>query len=62
MFDKHKMKLEPPGMVPKRVPIIEAFAGLPDEWGEDTLPLIQSRLKESGQKVVVLDDDPTGAE
>ncbi len=49
-------------MVPKRVPIIEAFAGLPDEWGEDTLPLIQSQLKESGQKVVVLDDDPTGAQ
>ncbi len=49
-------------MVPKRVPITEAFAGLPEEWGEDTLPLIQSQLKESGQKVVVLDDDPTGAQ
>ena len=49
-------------MVPKRVSITEAFAGLPDEWGEDILPLIQSRLKESGQKVVVLDDDPTGAQ
>ena len=49
-------------MVPKRVPIIEAFARLPDEWGEDILPLIRSRLKESGQKVVVLDDDPTGAQ
>ena len=36
-------------MVPKRVPIIEAFAGLPDEWTEDTLPLIQAGLKEPGQ-------------
>ena len=38
------------------------LASLPPEWPHDVLPEIQRRLRESGQKVVVLDDDPTGTQ
>jgi uncharacterized protein YgbK (DUF1537 family) len=40
----------------------EALAALPPEWPHDVLPEIQRRLAESKQKVVVLDDDPTGTQ
>lgn len=40
----------------------DALAGLPPEWPDDVLPEIQRRLRDSGQKVVVLDDDPTGTQ
>lgn len=33
---------------------------LPPEWPVDLLPLIRAKVKESGIKVVALDDDPTG--
>ena len=33
---------------------------LPPEWPEDLMPAIQRMVAESGTKIVVLDDDPTG--
>ena len=38
------------------------LASLPPEWPRDVLPEIQRRLAESKQKVIVLDDDPTGTQ
>jgi uncharacterized protein YgbK (DUF1537 family) len=38
------------------------LTGLPPEWPEDLLADIQARIKASGRKVVVLDDDPTGTQ
>ncbi len=38
------------------------FSRLPVEWGEDLIPQIQRALREAQQKVVVLDDDPTGTQ
>jgi uncharacterized protein YgbK (DUF1537 family) len=35
---------------------------LPPEWPDDLLPEIQATIKESGTKIVVLDDDPTGTQ
>ena len=35
---------------------------LPPEWVQDLLPEIQKAVAESGQKIVVLDDDPTGTQ
>jgi uncharacterized protein YgbK (DUF1537 family) len=40
----------------------ELLAGLPDEWPEDVLPEIRRRVQDRHQKVMVLDDDPTGAQ
>lgn len=38
------------------------LGGLPDEWPEPLLQEIQSQVRASGRKVVVLDDDPTGTQ
>lgn len=38
------------------------LANLPPEWPEDLLPGIQSRVRAARQKIVVLDDDPTGTQ
>ena len=38
------------------------FASLPAEWPHELLPRIQSLLRRTNQKVVVLDDDPTGTQ
>jgi uncharacterized protein YgbK (DUF1537 family) len=35
---------------------------LPPEWPDNLLPEIQTTIKESGTKIVVLDDDPTGTQ
>jgi uncharacterized protein YgbK (DUF1537 family) len=35
---------------------------LPPEWPEDLLPEIQEIVRQSGRKLVVLDDDPTGSQ
>lgn len=40
----------------------ERFATLPPEWPDDVLPAIQERLRSVRQKVIVLDDDPTGTQ
>lgn len=41
---------------------IDLFASLPPEWPDDLLSVIQHRVAESGRKLVVLDDDPTGTQ
>ena len=40
----------------------DLFNSLPEEWSQDLLPDIQQRVQSAGQKVVVLDDDPTGTQ
>ena len=40
----------------------DLFASLPAEWPDDLLPAIQRRITQSGRKLVVLDDDPTGTQ
>ncbi|HMQ50632.1 MAG TPA: four-carbon acid sugar kinase family protein [Anaerolineae bacterium] len=40
----------------------DALASLPPEWPEPLLPQIQTAIKASGRKIVVLDDDPTGTQ
>jgi uncharacterized protein YgbK (DUF1537 family) len=35
---------------------------LPPEWPDSLLPQIQTTIKESGTKIAVLDDDPTGTQ
>lgn len=40
----------------------ELFATLPPEWPDDPLPAIHSALRKRREKVVVLDDDPTGTQ
>jgi uncharacterized protein YgbK (DUF1537 family) len=35
---------------------------LPPEWHDDLLPAIQEKVRASGRKVIVLDDDPTGTQ
>ena len=46
----------------KRIPKAKLFANLPDLWPDDPLPAIRSEIKNLNQKVVVLDDDPTGTQ
>jgi uncharacterized protein YgbK (DUF1537 family) len=41
---------------------LDTLNKLPPEWPHDLLPSIQSLVKESGKKIVVLDDDPTGTQ
>jgi uncharacterized protein YgbK (DUF1537 family) len=51
--------------MPTRLPILshaQTLVALPAEWPADPLPLIRSRLGESSDVVVVLDDDPTGTQ
>ena len=38
------------------------WAALPDEWPDDLTALIRQRLADRGDRLVVLDDDPTGAQ
>jgi uncharacterized protein YgbK (DUF1537 family) len=38
------------------------LSALPPEWPEDLLPTIRAMVEESGTKIVVLDDDPTGTQ
>lgn len=40
----------------------ELLDPLPPEWPEDLMPTIQSMVLESGTKIIVLDDDPTGTQ
>ena len=44
------------------MPLHDTLAALPPEWPDDPLPDIRAALKASGRKLVVLDDDPTGAQ
>lgn len=49
-------------MTPVRLPLQETLAALPPEWPDDPFPQIQAYLRRTGEKVVVLDDDPTGTQ
>lgn len=40
----------------------EIFDSLPAQWPDDLIPQIQALLRETRQKVFVLDDDPTGTQ
>lgn len=42
--------------------LADVLAALPAEWPHDVLPEIQRRLAALNQKVIVLDDDPTGTQ
>jgi uncharacterized protein YgbK (DUF1537 family) len=44
------------------IPRSEAFAELPPVWPEPLLPAIRARIEAQGQRLVVLDDDPTGTQ
>jgi uncharacterized protein YgbK (DUF1537 family) len=45
-----------------RIPLEELPAKLPPEWPESLLPAISDAVLRSGQKILVLDDDPTGTQ
>ena len=47
---------------PQTLPLDETLGSLPPEWPDDPLPDIQSGLQDRGEKIVVIDDDPTGAQ
>jgi uncharacterized protein YgbK (DUF1537 family) len=49
-------------MKPSRIPLAETLNSLPPEWQEDPLPIIEAELIRAREKVVVLDDDPTGTQ
>jgi len=38
------------------------FAMLPDEWADDPLPELREIIKKRREKVIILDDDPTGTQ
>lgn len=41
---------------------IQYLASLPPEWPEDLLPAIRRTIASSADKIVILDDDPTGTQ
>lgn len=41
---------------------VALISSLPAEWNQDLIPQIQALLRETKQKVFVLDDDPTGTQ
>jgi uncharacterized protein YgbK (DUF1537 family) len=49
-------------MSPTRQRLTDFLTSLPPEWPEDPLPAIRTALQDTPAKVVVLDDDPTGAQ
>ena len=46
----------------RRLSLADTLKDLPPEWPQDQLPAIRTALRERGEKVVVLDDDPTGTQ
>ena len=49
-------------MHPPHLNIEDALRSLPPQWGDDPLPYIDAALKESGRKIVILDDDVMGTQ
>jgi uncharacterized protein YgbK (DUF1537 family) len=49
-------------MSSKRLNRTKTLAALPAEWASNLMPEIQCTIRESHNKVVVLDDDPTGTQ
>ena len=52
----------PSGFDAQPVEKSDLFSSLPPEWTRDLMPRIQALLRETKQKVFVLDDDPTGTQ
>ncbi|MCH8310995.1 MAG: hypothetical protein IIB17_10960 [Chloroflexi bacterium] len=48
--------------MPSRIPLAETLQSLPPEWPDDPLPWIRDTIASSGEKLAVLDDDPTGTQ
>ncbi len=46
----------------RRISLADATKDLPSEWPHDPLPAIKAAMRELRQKIVVLDDDPTGTQ
>ena len=44
------------------VDMADFLAALPDTWPEDVMPEVRRLVGETGRKLVVLDDDPTGGQ
>ena len=49
-------------MTLRRISLADAIEDLPPEWPHDPLPAIRAAMHGSRQKIVVLDDDPTGTQ
>jgi uncharacterized protein YgbK (DUF1537 family) len=49
-------------MEPVRLPLPDTLSALPAEWSDDLFLQIRENLHQTGEKVVVLDDDPTGTQ
>ncbi|MCA9925961.1 MAG: hypothetical protein KC421_26500 [Anaerolineales bacterium] len=45
-----------------RLRFVDAMKELPPAWPDDLFPSVQAAVRQSGVKVVVLDDDPTGTQ
>jgi uncharacterized protein YgbK (DUF1537 family) len=45
-----------------RIPLSTTLAGLPAEWPHDPVPDIQALLRMNPEKLIVIDDDPTGSQ
>ena len=46
----------------QRLLLADALKDLSPEWPHDPLPAIRSAMRDVGEKIVVLDDDPTGTQ
>lgn len=45
-----------------RISLVDSLQSLPPEWPDDPLPWIRDTIASSGEKLAVLDDDPTGTQ
>src|SRR5512132_3833011 len=45
-----------------KIPLSTTMVNLPPEWRSNPVPEIQSLLRANPQKLVVIDDDPTGSQ
>jgi uncharacterized protein YgbK (DUF1537 family) len=45
-----------------RIQLSKTLAGLPVEWPDDPVPDIQAHLRANREKLVIIDDDPTGSQ
>lgn len=46
----------------RKLQLSTTLAGLPPEWAEDPVPEIQAHLSTHREKLIVIDDDPTGSQ